>query len=346
MNGQPWGFTSAGEAVHRFLLRADDIEADVLTYGGIIAALRVPDRTGRISNIVLSLANLADYEAHSPHFGALTGRYANRIAHGRFTLDGADYQLARNNGLNALHGGPAGFGKQVWTVSEAASHLLVLARTSPDGEEAYPGTLSTTVSYTVTPRMLRIDYTATTSLPTIVNLTNHSYFNLAGEGEGDVLGHVLHLDAGHFLPVSVDLIPTGELRPVGGTSFDFRTPIQIGARIRENDKQLVYGQGYDHCWALRGGVVSQPRLAARVVHPGSGRVLELLTTEPGVQFYSGNQLTGSLVGPSDRVYRQSDGLCLETQHFPDSPNQPTFPSTVLRPNQRFVSTTVLRFGTD
>lgn len=346
MNSEFWGHTGAGEAVHRFCLRADGIEAHILTYGGIIAALRVPDRTGQIANIVLGLASLADYEARSPHFGALTGRYANRIAHGRFILDGTDYQLACNNGPNALHGGPTGFGKRIWTVAEAAPHRLVLARNSPDGEEGYPGALSVTVAYTAEPHALRIDYTATTDRPTVLNLTNHSYFNLAGEGEGDVLGHTLRLDADHYLPVDATLIPTGELRPVGGTSFDFRTPVPIGASIREGDEQLIHGQGYDHCWALRGGIVPQPRTAARVLHPGSGRVLEVLTTEPGVQFYSGNQLTGSLVGPSSHTYRQGDGFCLETQHFPDSPNQPSFPNVVLQPNERFASTTVFRFGVD
>lgn len=346
MSGEPWGRTVAGQAVHRFRLRADGIEADVLTYGGIIAALRVPDRNGRVASVVLGLTSLADYEERSPHFGALTGRYANRIADGRFTLDGADYELARNNGPNALHGGPTGFGKRVWPVAEAAPHRLVLARTSPDGEEGYPGTLEVTVAYTAEPGALRIDYSATTDRPTVLNLTNHSYFNLAGEGEGDVLCHTLRLDADHYLPVDATLIPTGELRAVDGTPFDFRLPVPIGARIREGDEQLVHGQGYDHCWALRGGVAPQPREAARVVHPGSGRVLEVLTTEPGIQFYSGNQLTGSLVGPSSRTYRQGDGLCLETQRFPDSPNQPTFPNAILRPNERFASTTVFRFAVD
>lgn len=346
MSGEPWGHTDAGETVHRFRLRADGIEADVLTYGGIIAALRVPDRTGRIANVVLGLANFADYEARSPHFGELVGRYANRIAGGRFTLDGKDYQLARNNGPNALHGGHTGFGKRVWTVAETAPHRLVLARTSPDGEEGYPGALSATVAYTAEPGALRIDYAATTDLPTILNLTNHSYFNLAGEGEGDVLGHTLCLDADHYLPVDTTLIPIGELRSVGGTAFDFRAPVPIGTRIREGDEQIVCGQGYDHCWALRGGIAPHPRIAARALHPASGRMLEVSTTEPGVQFYSGNQLTGSLVGPSGRAYRQGDGFCLETQHFPDSPNQPAFPSAVLRPGERFASTTIFRFGVD
>lgn len=346
MNSELWGRTGAGDAVQRFCLRAEGIEADVLTYGGIIAALRVPDRAGHIANIVLGLATLVDYEARSPHFGALIGRYANRIARGRFTLDGMDYQLARNNGPNALHGGPAGFGKRVWTVADTTPNHLVLARTSPDREEGYPGALSVTVTYTAEPRALRIDYAATTDRPTVLNLTNHSYFNLAGEGEGDVLGHTLCLDADHYLPVDTTLIPSGELRSVSGTPFDFRTPVPIGARIRDGDEQLIYGQGYDHCWALRSGITSEPRLAARVLHPESGRTLEVLTTEPGVQFYSGNQLTASLVGPSSRVYRQSDGFCLETQHFPDSPNQPAFPSVVLRPGERFTSATVFRFGVD
>ena len=345
MSGEPYG-SLGGEEVRRFRLVADGIEADVLSYGGIIEALRVPDRGGCMASVVLGLGSLEGYAAGSPYFGALVGRYGNRIARGRFTLDGTTHQLAVNNGANALHGGAVGFDKRVWDVTDAGPTRLTLRRTSPDGEEGYPGALGVTVAYSVESGALRIDYAAETDRPTVLNLTNHSYFNLAGEGVGDVLGHLLHIDADAFLPTDDGQIPTGELRPVAGTPFDFLMPTPIGARIREGDAQIVRGFGYDHCWALRGGVADAPRLAARVVHPGSGRVLEVLTTEPGVQFYSGNQLTGRLVGPSGRVYRAGDGFCLETQHFPDSPNQPSFPTTELRPGERFTSTTMFRFGAE
>lgn len=347
MSGEPYGRVG-GEEVRRFRLVADGIETDVLSLGGIIEALRVPDRGGRMASVVLGLGSLEDYAAGNPYFGALVGRYGNRIARGRFTLDGTAYQLAVNNGVNALHGGRVGFDKRVWNVADAGPTRLVLRLVSQDGEEGYPGALSVTVVYSVGPGALRIDYAAETDRPTVLNLTNHSYFNLAGEGEGEgsVLGHLLRIDADRFLPTDEQQIPTGELHPVEGTPFDFRAPTPIGARIREGDPQIVRGLGYDHCWALRGGVTDAPRLAARAVHPGSGRALEVLTTEPGVQFYSGNQLTGSLVGPAGRTYRAGDGFCLETQHFPDSPNQPGFPTTALRPGERFTSATVFRFGVE
>ena len=331
------------EDIHRVCLRAEGIEADVLSFGGIIEALRVPDREGRMASVVLGLPTLHGYAALSPYFGAAVGRYANRIALGRFALDGRAHQLAANDGANAMHGGTLGFSKRVWEVADTGPAHVVLRRVSPDGEEGYPGTLDVTVAYRLEPGALRIDYAAETDRPTVLNLTNHSYFNLAGEGAGSVLGHLLRIDADAVLPTDAGQIPTGELRPVEGTPFDFRAPAVIGARIRAGDPQLVQALGYDHCWALRGGVTAAPRLAARVVDPASGRTLEVLTTEPGVQFYSGNRLTGSLVGPSGRAYRSGDGFCLETQHFPDSPNRPAFPSTTLRPGERFASATVFRF---
>ena len=345
MTGEPYG-RIGGEEVRRFRLVADGIEADVLSYGGIVAALRVPDRAGRMESVVLGLGSLEEYAASSPYFGALVGRYANRIARGRFVLDGTAHQLAVNNGGNALHGGERGFDKRVWEVADAGPTHLTLRRTSRDGEEGYPGTLAVTAAYSVEPGALRIDYAAETDRPTVLNLTNHSYFNLAGEGGGSVLDHGLRIDADAFLPTDPGQIPTGELRPVAGTPFDFLIPTPIGARIRVGDPQLLRGLGYDHCWVLRGGVTAAPRLVARARHPGSGRVLDVLTTEPGLQFYSGNQLTGSLAGPSGRIYRGGDGFCLETQHFPDSPNRPDFPSTTLRPGERFTSTTLFRFGVE
>ncbi len=334
-----WGHTEAGEPVHRFTIATAGIEADIMTFGAAITALRIPDPAGRVANIVLGLPDVAAYEAHSPHFGAIAGRYANRIAHGRFTLDGQDYQITRSNGAHALHGGTKGFGKRVWTVDEAGPQRLVLSYISPDGEEGFPGTLHATVTYTAEPGALRIGYTATTDRPTVLNLTNHSYFNLSGEGSGSILGHILEIPADHFLPVDPSMIPTGERRPVTGTAFDFRSPIPIGAHIRDGDPQLVHGQGYDHCWIL-GDPTPEPRPAAHLTDPASGRSLTVLTTEPGVQVYTGNQLTASLTGPSGRAYRQGDGVCLETQHFPDTPNQPTFPETIFHPNTTFRSTTI------
>lgn len=308
-------------------------------------------RPGRRSgNIALGFARLDDYLTKNPYFGTITGRYANRIAKGAFTLDGQTYKLAANNGPNALHGGLAGFDKKVWKAKEiqgADGVGLELTYTSPDGEEGYPGTLNAKVTYTVTGNNeLRIDYEATTDKPTIVNLTNHTYFNLAGEGAGSILDHELMLNASAFTPVDATLIPTGEIVKVAGGPMDFTIPAAIGARIRDNDPQLVFGRGYDHNWVLDKPSAGALSLAARVREPTTGRVMEVSTTEPGIQFYAGNFLDASLVGPSGRMYRQADGFCLETQHFPDSPNHPEFPSTVLKPGDTYKTTTIYRFTTD
>jgi aldose 1-epimerase len=343
-----------GESVDAYTLSVGLIEITVLTWGGIIQAIRVPDRNGSVANVALGFATLDDYvnSNNEPYFGALIGRYANRIAGGSFTLDGRTYRLPVNNGPNSLHGGIHGFDKHTWAAEEIREPEAVgvhLSRVSPDGEEGYPGYLAVNVSYRLTTgNQFRIDYHAATDAPTVVNLSNHSYFNLAGEGSGPIFDHVLTLNAGRYTPVDADLIPTGEIIPVEGTAFDFRLGQAIGARIRENDPQLVTGLGYDHNFVLdRPSPADQSLTVAASVHePGSGRRLEIQTTEPGIQFYSGNFLTGALVGTSGRAYRQSDGFALETQHFPDSPNQPAFPSTILRPGEGYRSTTVYTFSVD
>jgi len=313
------------------LKNAHGMELRVIDYGGIILSLKVPDRTGRVADVVLGFDSLGDYERESPYFGAIIGRYGNRIAGGRFTLDGQTYTLARNNGVNHLHGGVRGFDKVVWAATRferGDSTGLVFRYTSPDGEEGYPGTLRAQVTYTLTESNdLIFDYEATTDRATPVNLTQHSYFNLASDGTGDILGHVVMLNADRFTPVDSTLIPTGELRSVQGTPFDFRTPMAIGARVGQNDEQLRYGRGYDHNFVLNKGgkggtetTAGDPTLAARVYEPRSGRVMEILTTEPGLQFYSGNFLDGTLRGKHGVVYRHRAGFAMETQHFPDSPN--------------------------
>src|SRR5881396_2431224 len=344
----PFGTTADAKPVELFTLtNAHDVEVRAMTYGATIVWLHAPDREGHLDDIVLGYPTLAGYLAQSPYFGAIVGRYGNRIAKGRFTLDGKAYQLATNNGPNHLHGGVKGFDKVVWSAEPAetdSSAAITFTYTSPAGEEGYPGTLRARVTYTLTDRNeLRVDYLATTDAPTPVNLTQHSYFNLAGTRAGDVLGHELTIAADHYTPVDSTLIPTGEIASVNGTPFDFRTPTAIGARIGQNDVQLKRGKGYDHNWVLnRTGTA--PGLAARLTEPTTGRTLEVLTTEPGIQFYSGNFLDGSITGKDGRVYRHRYGLCLETQHFPDSPNHANFPSTILRPGQEYRSTTVFRFG--
>ena len=349
-----FGVTRSGQAVSVYTLKnAHDLEVRVIDYGGIILSLKAPDRAGRFADIVLGFDSLGDYERASPYFGAIIGRYGNRIARGHFTLDGKTYALARNNGPNHLHGGLRGFDKVVWDVtpfgggaSGGDSVGLVLRYTSPDGEEGYPGTLRATVTYTLTNQNeLIFDYEATTDHATPVNLTQHSYFNLAGDGSGDILGHVVTLNAARFTPVDSTLIPTGTIASVNGTPFDFRAPTRIGARIGQNDAQLRHGLGYDHNLVLERNPGDTLTLAARVVEPSSGRVMEIYTTEPGLQFYSGNFLHGTLHGKGGVVYRHRYGFAMETQHFPDSPNQTAFPSTILRPGQQYRSRTVYKFGT-
>ena len=341
---QPFG-TADGKEVTLYTLRSETgMEATIATYGGTIVSLKVPDRNG-VGDVVLGYDSLSSYVAASPYFGCLIGRYGNRIARGKFTLDGQEYSLATNNGVNHLHGGMKGFDKVVWTVDSAASaegSTLVLTYVSRDGEEGYPGTLSIRVTYTLKGNELGIAYEATTDAPTIVNLTQHSYFSLAGPGEGDILGHELMIAADRFTPIDSTLIPTGELRDVAGTPFDFRTPVRIGARIGETNEQLTFGLGYDHNWVLS----KEPGygLAARVTEPVSGRVMEVYTTEPGLQFYSGNFLDGTNIGKGGKAYRYRYGFCLETQHYPDSPNQKAFPTTVLRPGEKYATRTAYRFS--
>ena len=347
---KPYGTTAAGVAVAEYTLaNGAEMEVKLITYGGIITSIRVPGRDGRIENVALGLASLQEYETKSPYFGAITGRFANRIAGGKFTLDGVTHQLDINNGPNSLHGGLKGFDKQVWAARELDSQgesALELTYRSPDGDQKFPGALDAKVVYTLTgANELHIDYSATTDKPTIVNLTNHSYFNLKGEGEGDICDHVVMLNASRYTPVNAALIPTGELAPVAGTPLDFRQPKPVAPGIRSDHPQIVMAKGYDHNWVLDRTSEDDESLilAARVLEPESGRVLEVLTTEPAIQFYAGNFLDASLYGPSGRAYRQGDGFCLETQHYPDSPNHPGFPSTVLRPGESYRTKTVFKF---
>lgn len=343
-----YGTTSGGQDVHQITLtNKNGMEVKVLTYGGVLASIRVPDRDGHMANVALGCRNLADYEERSPYFGCITGRYGNRIANGKFELDGKTYQLEINEAPNTLHGGKVGLNRRVWEATLIGSTGVSLHYLSPDGEEGFPGALDITVTYTLTDdNALRIDYKATTDAPTIVNLTNHSYFNLAGEGSGTIYDHIVTLNADRYNPVNATLIPTGELAPVEGTPFDFRLPKAIKPGQRTAHEQIVLAQGYDHNFVLNREGLADGELgfAARVYEPESGRVMEVWTMEPGVQFYGGNFLDGSIVGSSGRLYRQSDALALETQHFPDSPNQPNFPSTVLRPGETYQTSTIYKFS--
>jgi aldose 1-epimerase len=344
------GAVFQGKPVEMVTLKnTSGIELRAIAYGGTITSLTVPDRDGALADIVLGFDEPAKYWADPPppFFGAIIGRYGNRIAKGRFVLDGRTYTLATNNGPNHLHGGDRGFDKQLWAVTtKDAAHesSAIFTRTSPDGEEGYPGTLQARVTYTLTDQNeLIIDYHAVSDKATPVNLTQHSYFNLAGEGSGDILGQQLMINADRYTPVDGTLIPTGELAPVAGTPFDFRAATAIGARIDQDHPQLKNGKGYDHNWVLNrtGGGLA---LAARLKDPKSGRSMEIATTEPGLQFYSGNFLDGTIKGKGGHVYGYRTGLCLETQHFPDSPNQKNFPSTILRPGQPYDSRTVFTFS--
>jgi len=329
----------------RTLTNANGVTIRFLQLGGAIVSIEAPDRDGRFANIVLSFADLSSYETQRVYFGVVCGRYANRIAGARFTLDGTECRLAPTDGTSSVHGGKRGFDKAIWSVEPAADgRSATLRHTSADGEEGYPGRLDVAIGYALgDDDAFRIDYQAVTDRPTIVNLTNHSYFNLAGEGSGDILGHVLQVNASRYTPADAILVPTGEIAPVAGTPFDFRSPKAIGTRIREPHPQMIAGRGYDLNYVLdRAG--DGLAFAARVHDPASGRVLEIHTTEPGLQLYTGNLLDGSITGASGRLYRQSDGLCLEPHHFPDSPNKPSFPSTVVRPGEVYRSSTVYRLG--
>jgi aldose 1-epimerase len=343
---QPFGALPDGTPVSLFTLGGGGLSAAVTDYGGAVVSLRVPDAAGALADVVLGFDRLDGYLARgNPYFGCIVGRYGNRIGGGRFALDGREHVLARNDGPNHLHGGLRGFDKVVWSArprSGAGGPALELRHRSPDGDEGYPGDLAVTVTYTLLADALRIDYEATTDRPTPVNLTNHSYFDLDDGAGGTILDHELTLHAARFTPVGPGLIPTGELRAVEGTPLDFRAPARVGERIELSDPQLAAAGGYDHNWIVDGSG-PEPRPCARLRGPRSGRVMEVLTTEPGVQFYSGNFLDGTLRGKGGRPYPRRSGLCLETQHFPDSPNHTGFPSTVLRPGERYRSTTIYRF---
>jgi aldose 1-epimerase len=343
-----FGKMTDGQTIDLYTLtNHNGIKVSITNYGGRVVSILAPDRNGKVADVVLGFDDLQGYLGNNPFFGALVGRYANRIAHGRFNLDGVEYKLALNDGPNSLHGGLKGFDKRVWKARELSqSHpALELTYLSKDGEEGYPGNLSVKVVYTLgDDNGLKIDYTATTDKDTVLNLTNHSYFNLAGQGSGDILKHLLMINADRFTPIDATLIPTGKLASVQGTPFDFRKPTAIGARINDNDEQLKFGKGYDHNFVLNhhgNGLM----LAARVTEPESGRVLEVLTTQPGIQFYTGNFLDGSIHGKGGKVYGYRTALCLETQHFPDSPNHPEFPSTELKPGQTYHQVTIFKFST-
>jgi aldose 1-epimerase len=336
---QPFGKTPDGTQVAIYTLKSGSVEVRVITYGGIVQSIKVPDKSGKSADVVLGFDSLDGYtggpKPNPAFFGAIIGRYANRIADGQFTLDGTTYHTPQNDGKNTLHSGPKGFDKAVWKAKEIP-HGVELTHVSPDGDAGFPGTLSAVVRYTLVGKDLKIDYSATTDKDTVLNLTNHSYFNLAGQGNGDILQNQVKINASHYTPVNDNLIPTGELAPVEGTPFDFRKATAVGVRINDDNDQLKKGHGYDH-----GGKFSE---AAEVYEPTSGRVLQVLTDQPGVQFYTGNFLDGTITGKDGKAYQRRGALCLETQHFPDSPNHPKFPTTELKPGQKFHTVTVFRFS--
>lgn len=344
-----FGKTPTGTDVEIYTLtNKNGVEVKITNYGATITSIKVPDKNGKFDDVALGYDSLDGYLAKNPHLGSVAGRFANRIAKGEFKLNGKSYKLAKNNGENHLHGGPGGFYQQVWTATEKEPSKdgvgLVLKYLSKDGEEGYPGNLDVTVTYTLTDsNELKIDYAATTDKDTILNLTNHSYFNLAGAGNGDILGHQLKVNAQQTTPVDKTMIPTGEVKPVAGTPFDFSKLTTIGSRINDQDEQLILGKGYDHNFILNTGN-SLSTQAVEVYEPTSGRVMEVFTTQPGVQLYTGNFLDGTITGKGGKVYKQRYGFCLETQHYPDSPNRPNFPTVVLKPGQKFESTTIYKFS--
>jgi aldose 1-epimerase len=345
---KPFGTTSQGEKVTQYTLtNAKGASVSIITYGGIVTSLKVTDRNGKLADVVLGFKSLSEYEKKSPYFGCLVGRYGNRIAKGEFTLEGQTYHLATNNNGQSLHGGLMGFDKVVWNAVPAETRQgpsLKLTYVSKDGEEGYPGNLSVTATYTLTNKNeLKLVFRAKTDKATVVNLTHHSYFNLAGQGSGDILGHVVTIHADKYTPVDQVLIPTGKIAQVKGTPFDFRKPTAIGARINAENPQLKNGKGYDHNWEAD-KLPGHLGLIAKVEEPKSGRVMEVISTEPGVQFYSGNFLDGTLIGKGGKVYGFRNGFCFEPQHFPDSPNHKSFPSTVLRPGETYRNTIIYRFS--
>ena len=345
-----FGKTSEGQAVEIYTLHnSKGAEARIMTYGGIVQSLSMPDKNGKFADVVLGYDNLQGYIDKTPYFGALIGRYGNRIGGAKFTLEGNTYTLATNNGPNTLHGGLKGFDKVVWTAKSSVGirgPQLVLAYFSKDGEEGFPGNLEVTAIYTLTEdNELKLEFAATTDRPTVVNLTHHSYFNLAGQGNGDILGHIVYINSDKTTPVDSGLITTGEFKSVDGTPFDFRKPTAIGARINDPDTVLQYGPGYDHNW-----VVNKPfgqfGLQARVEEPASGRVMEVWSDEPGLQFYAGNFLDGTLKGKGGVAYQIHTGFCMEPQHYPDSPNKPNFPSVELKPGETYHNTIVYKFSAE
>jgi len=339
---EEWGKTAAGTPVQIYTLSDNDLKVRIATYGARVVSIEAPDRKGKMGDVVLGYDNLGQYESDTTYFGSIVGRYGNRIAKGTFSIDGTAYHVPLNNNGNALHGGPAGFSGKVWAAKEVPDGVE-MTLVSPDGDMGFPGTLTARVQYTVEGKSLKINYLATTTKPTVVNLTNHSYFNLAGDGKRAILAHVLMMPADFYTPVDATQIPTGELAPVEGTPFDFRQPIAIGARINDGNEQLKIGGGYDHNWALN-GKGDGLHVAAKVYEASSGRTLTVTTTQPGVQFYSGNFLDGTKTGKGGVTYQKYAGFCLETQHFPDAPNQPKFASTLLKPGETMQSETVFTFG--
>lgn len=347
---QPFGKMEDGTEINLYsLTNANGVKVSITNYGGIITSIIAPDKDGKPGDVVLGYDNLDQYVKNNPYFGCIVGRYGNRIAKGKFELNGESYTLAINNAPNHLHGGLKGFDKVVWQAKEIKTDDVVgveLSYLSKDGEEGYPGNLSSVVCYTLTiSNELKIDYQATTDKTTVVNLTNHTYFNLKDAGASPILDHELMLDADYITPVDNTLIPTGELQPVEGTPFDFKNLTKIGARIEDDDEQIKFGMGYDHNFVIN-GTAGELRLAGKVVESTTGRVMEIWTTEPGVQFYSGNFLNGSITGKNGTVYPFRHGFCLETQHFPDTPNQPEFPTTTLEPGEKYQTTTIYKFLTE